>query len=532
MAWAAKRIALLVALCASGCNALDSRLATDSAGHAAVPGSNGNAAGPDTGPRAGTATATVNHEAAPAAPARSTTPVSVVPATPLSNAKGGPDPKAMAEVMAEVQALGVLDRDSQNQLLKDLQQTDPVYWPQMVQVVRASVAYRKQAMQNRAHDGTRDDRTEIASAAQDVAGPRDVPEPAAEESPKRTKPAGRHRIVADTSASRRAEPPARAATDDSASNSDELSDDDDPRAARVARSAPAEDEDENPPSKKTHRAEHDAARSVAQAETRGEKRARPKKEVEPASYAEPAEKDKPDASTDWKGHLERAARSLEAELANHPDDAQDATRQATLRMLYLMSGRRDDAIKPIHGLPSPQQDFWSKELYGLNIYLDAQRNTDNGRRAAEANGSLREASNRLAELAPLQVHNPNFCTEVQSYGVYKKFDKYDFKPGQEVLLYAEVENFVAEQTPRGFHTALKTSYQIIDSRGNRVADQEFPLTEEYCQNIRRDFFVRYFIYVPKQIYNGQYTLQLSIEDTTGHKVGQTSLDFTLKDGAH
>ena len=43
-----------------------------------------------------------------------------------------------------------------------------------------------------------------------------------------------------------------------------------------------------------------------------------------------------------------------------------------------------------------------------------------------------------------------------------------------------------------YHTALKASYQILDERGARVDEKEFALTEEYCQNPRRDFFIRYF----------------------------------------
>ena len=165
----------------------------------------------------------------------------------------------------------------------------------------------------------------------------------------------------------------------------------------------------------------------------------------------------------------------------------------------------------------------------MNAMLDVQRTGDVGRRAAEANLHLREASGRLAELAPLQVRNLNFCTEVISFGVFKKFEKNEFKPGQEVLLYAEIDNFVTESTSRGFHTAFKTRYQIHDSRGNRVDEIEFPLTEEYCQNARRDFFVRYLFNLPKQIFNGPYTLQLSIEDLTGRKIGQASIDFVVKE---
>jgi hypothetical protein len=56
--------------------------------------------------------------------------------------------------------------------------------------------------------------------------------------------------------------------------------------------------------------------------------------------------------------------------------------------------------------------------------------------------------------------------------------------------------------------------------------------EEYCHNPRRDFFIAYdALRLPAQIYDGRYTLKLTIEDTLGKKVGQSSLDFTIKAAA-
>lgn len=98
-----------------------------------------------------------------------------------------------------------------------------------------------------------------------------------------------------------------------------------------------------------------------------------------------------------------------------------------------------------------------------------------------------------------------------------------------MLLYAEVENFRSEQTEKGFHTSLKASYQILNSHSTRVAEHEFKLTEEYCQNARRDYFTNYFVWLPKRIYGGTYTLQLTLEDVKGQKIGQSSVDFTIKE---
>ena len=160
-------------------------------------------------------------------------------------------------------------------------------------------------------------------------------------------------------------------------------------------------------------------------------------------------------------------------------------------------------------------------------YLDSERAADPERRATEAALHLREAAGRLGELASPVVRNLAFCKEVTSFGVFKKFPKYEFKPGEEALLYCEIENLKAESTDRGYHTSVKSHYQILDSRGERVAEQEFPASDDYCSSQRRDFFIPYFIWIPKRINDGAYTLQLTVEDTQTKKVGQASIEFKL-----
>ena len=60
-------------------------------------------------------------------------------------------------------------------------------------------------------------------------------------------------------------------------------------------------------------------------------------------------------------------------------------------------------------------------------------------------------------------------------------------------------------------------------------ENDLALTEEYCQNLRRDYFLRYFLSVPERIYAGKYTLQLTIVDTLSQKIGQSSIEFTVVD---
>jgi hypothetical protein len=130
----------------------------------------------------------------------------------------------------------------------------------------------------------------------------------------------------------------------------------------------------------------------------------------------------------------------------------------------------------------------------------------------------------------LALRNLTFCTEVLSYGRTKPFDKREFLPDQEALLYAEVENFASEPTAAGYHTSLRSGCRIFDARGTQVVNRDFAATEDYCQSPRRDFFIAYRLRLPRQISPGRYTLRLAIEDLKCRKTGEASIEFAVKEG--
>jgi hypothetical protein len=371
----------------------------------------------------------------------------------------------MQQVMAEVQRSGVLDQASQERLMQDLRQTDPSLWPQVVQSFRATMAYRQEALGRRLARGSADQGTLGAT----VAGPQTSDPAAAGQAATRAAQGPAAHDIPPGSTSTAASPAAGAT------------------AAGTADPA------------------HSGSASVAA-----------------ASYSAAV----PD---DWQAHLAAAIRLREAELRGPAKTPDDGARQAQLRMLYLLAGRREDAMQPITAAPAATQAFWSSELYGLAAYLDAERTPDAMRRAAEAKQHLSEALVQISESCPLVIRNLALCTDIQSFGRIKAFDKYDFSPGQALALYAELENLSNESSARGYHTVVQSNYQIFDNRGQRVADAEFTPCEEYCRNPRRDYYMSYEVRLPERMYPGKHTLQLTIIDQIGHKTGQSTIEFTVKD---
>jgi hypothetical protein len=54
------------------------------------------------------------------------------------------------------------------------------------------------------------------------------------------------------------------------------------------------------------------------------------------------------------------------------------------------------------------------------------------------------------------------------------------------------------------------------------------MKDEHCRNRRRDFFVPYFIWMPKQATPGQYQLKLTLEDVHAGQTAEATIEFAIK----
>lgn len=424
-------------------------------------------------------------------------------ASPPANASSAAPPPSLQAVIAEIEALGDVDPQVQKRLLENLRQSDPALWPMMTQQIRASLAYQKQQAAKAAGD------SRPPSQAQAAAPPASA---AAQNAPQAA--AVQPRAAAGS--------PATAARQTSAPNSPE------PQTLLAAPASAAQPIAQPETAAANPAGGNPTDRNSASANSSGAvQQVAYEQPVAETTETKPAVAKLPAAAGDWNAALAAAIAALESQTREPAHDAESTARQVYLRMLYLAAGRRDEALRPIPGIAAGQQDYWSKQLFALSAVLDSQTAADPGRRAAEAALHLSHAAASLGQLGQLTVKNLSFCTEVVSYGVYKRFENHEFKPGQQLLVYAEVENFKSEESAEGFHTSLQSSYQILDSQGRRVAHDDFALTEEHCQNRRRDYFVRYFLTLPAMIYDGRYTLELTIEDTLGRKIGQSTIEFSI-----
>ena len=419
---------------------------------------------------------------------------------------------ALMAVVAELEALGQLDPESKRQLIADLRETPRAMWQPMLGIYRLALSSRQRAEASQAPLGSGDQRQE--SSPRQPAGPAGQPivaEPASKSTSQlrefaASPPLHHEPSPSDMPASYSNQPRTTRDRVQTTTYEAELNslDNDAPLLARHA--IPTGLHASN-------------ARERASAAARAAKLASgPADRV--AREAELAE---------WQAYLAESIHLLEENSHSPARTTEEVRRQAELRLLYLAGGDRAAALRPIEGISTTQQEFWSEVVFSLSTYLDAESMPDGPRRAAEARRHLEAALTRLGELSTLSVRNLAFCSKVNSFGIYETYPEDVFEPGQQVLLYAELENFKCEETSAGFVTSLRSSYQIFDARGVRVESLDFSVTDETCRNRRRDFFMRYFIDLPTRIYDGDYTLKITIEDLKGQTSGEATIAFKIKE---
>jgi hypothetical protein len=206
-----------------------------------------------------------------------------------------------------------------------------------------------------------------------------------------------------------------------------------------------------------------------------------------------------------------------------------------LRLMYVLAGRTEPAATGIDSLPEPEREAYRHLLFGLSTWLAEDEATRSGMRNAKVLRSLRDSASELSLGSKLDLSHLTFCEKVEYFGWFTEFPRSEFKPKQQVILYVEVDNFAAEEKgPQAFETELQGSYQIFDATGGVVDERQLPLDREVCRNYRRDYFLAYRIYLPTEIADGGYRLELTIEDLKakgefkGRKLGQAMIDFSIR----
>ena len=246
----------------------------------------------------------------------------------------------------------------------------------------------------------------------------------------------------------------------------------------------------------------------------------------------------PVLSGDWNETLSELIRLSESNSTDSPpptpkEEINHIRRHAHLRLLYLLTGDTSKAMKAIPHIQPSDAEFWQKTMWGISAYLDDGTDSDRRSRATRTIRRFSEAIEHLQADADLIVRNVVFCRKINSYGNYETVAKTEFRPGEQVLLYAEIENFKTEPTTTGQkRTRLKSEIELFLKTGGEYRESikkfEFRPTQDVCRNYRRDYFHSYIITLPQRLRLGDYVLKLTVEDHVGNKISSDTVQFIVK----
>jgi hypothetical protein len=433
-----------------------------------------------------------------------------------------PEDKAFAEVLDQLQEIRALDPEAERELIAELKQVKPENYATVVEAFRTALAYRQQlaerdravfagesplneydvaTQQLRQQPSSAPLKVQQASATVEMPPQSSPPSPAAANWPAShappSNPAASHAIATEPLAANSLPPHVEPA---------QMIDPVAQRPSPVSRPlAPVE-----PPAIEPS----DEAAVVSDDHSTGTQ------SVAAATAASTA-------PGDWHAQLNTAIADLEQSVAPQPTSVAELHDHMRLRTLQLLAGNETDAYRPIPGASPAQQDFWSKQLFAINAYLNATTQLDEKQRAVAALAPLDEARARLSELASLRIRNLSFVESVDGFGAYEPSKGSTFTPGQKVMLYAEVENFASNASEEGFATSLGTSFKVLDDSNRLVDGKQFPDVQDSCRNRRRDFHMQYELALPERIYPGPYKIELTITDHNSGKIGQATLPFEI-----
>lgn len=261
------------------------------------------------------------------------------------------------------------------------------------------------------------------------------------------------------------------------------------------------------------------------------------------SAASPPAPGEPRSSAFMNVELQRVMALLRAEIEHSAESGSGLTeperrrRQVQLRLLHLLADEPQQALQAIPNLPEAEQEFWMQMLWALHTGLHPAGGASGDDPWNTMADLLAAAERRARALAPLQIRHACFCHRINNFGNYETFPQDEFRPGQPVLVYAELQNFRSELAgPLGYRTRLRSALEILPGGETRsgpggvapLERRDFPATEDLCRSERTDYFHSYRLDLPTQLSPGRYLLRLTITDELSGQSAAAELPFRIQ----
>lgn len=127
----------------------------------------------------------------------------------------------------------------------------------------------------------------------------------------------------------------------------------------------------------------------------------------------------------------------------------------------------------------------------------------------------------------LTVNTACFASRVQAWGVFDRFPHDRFQPGQDVIVYFELDGLSARQSTAGHTTCIDAALRLVDTEGRTLHDWSFEPIAETCVSRRHDYFARYVVRMPPAAAPGPCRVELTVTDMLAGTTATATLPLEI-----
>lgn len=121
---------------------------------------------------------------------------------------------------------------------------------------------------------------------------------------------------------------------------------------------------------------------------------------------------------------------------------------------------------------------------------------------------------------PLSIRAACFASAVRGWGDVDRYASDRFRPGQEVIVYVELDDLAVRESPAGHTTCVDAALRLVDAADRTLHAWNFEPLAETGASRRRDYFARYIVRIPDSAPAGGCRVELAVTDTLA---GSTAL---------
>jgi hypothetical protein len=215
-------------------------------------------------------------------------------------------------------------------------------------------------------------------------------------------------------------------------------------------------------------------------------------------------------------------------VQDYPRDLGD---QLDYQLLRLVRDEPTPDLSTVNQLSSEDRDLLLALMDGLTNFRAAARGDGNLmlNRKIEP---LVEMADRLRSQGQLAIPTVAFCTQVDSFGVYRPMASSRFFAGREndLIVYNEAANFTSVQgNDTIWRTRLKQEMVLYTDTGLAVWPEKSNGATflDQSRHRRHDFFISRLIRLPSSLAAGNYVLKIILTDEESNRVVEASAPLEI-----